>query len=182
VALLRTFGYRGLAEIEYKRDGASGTPYLIEINTRHWDQHELGTLVGVNLTWIAYRDLVGTPVTKATPVYPPGASCKWIAEPELALALVRAVRGDLAALAQARAPLAVRLAALARAWRELAGLFHGRTILAIGRLRDPVPGLLLSIRSIRQCLQRLVAGPRPSMDPKSRADTDTGRDASHGQS
>ena len=59
IRLLRAFGYSGLAEIEYKHDKATDTYMLIEINPRHWDQHELGTLVGVNLSWLAYADMVG---------------------------------------------------------------------------------------------------------------------------
>jgi len=41
--LLRACGYAGLAEVELKRDSKTGAFQLIEVNPRHWDQHELGT-------------------------------------------------------------------------------------------------------------------------------------------
>jgi predicted ATP-grasp superfamily ATP-dependent carboligase len=48
-----------MAEVEYKFDPRSKEFKLIEINTRHWDQHELGRASGVNLSWTAYADLIG---------------------------------------------------------------------------------------------------------------------------
>ena len=55
--LLDQFGYSGISEIEYKFDSVRRKFALIEINTRHWDQHGLGTSVGVNLTEAMYCDL-----------------------------------------------------------------------------------------------------------------------------
>ena len=38
--ILESCGYFGLAEAEFKHDKSSNKFYLIEINPRHWDQHE----------------------------------------------------------------------------------------------------------------------------------------------
>ena len=57
--LLQHLGYRGIAEVEFKRDPANGIYHLIEINPRFWDQHRLGAVCGVNLSYMAYRDLTG---------------------------------------------------------------------------------------------------------------------------
>lgn len=159
--LLRAFGYRGLAEVEFKRDRRTGTFQLIEVNPRHWDQHELGRLVGVNVSWIAYQDIVGGPETRATPVYEPRTRYKWIAERELVGALLRAVRHEVAVLGGSRAPLREWLGTLAASWRELAALLAGRRIFAVFSWRDPIPGMLMSVRSIRQGLGRLGASVRP---------------------
>lgn len=77
VRLFQTLGYTGMAEVEYKRDAADGQFKLIEINTRHWDQHQLGRASDINLTWVAYSHLVGRPVF---PVRRPIQRRKWIAE------------------------------------------------------------------------------------------------------
>src|SRR5206468_8764757 len=39
IRLCKALNYRGMAEIEYKRDINTGEYKLIEINTRHWDWH-----------------------------------------------------------------------------------------------------------------------------------------------
>lgn len=78
--LCKSLGYRGMAEIEYKRDASSGEYKLIEINTRHWDQHELAHMSGVNLTRVAYSDLTGHPLDSHTSEHPGG---KWVAEDTL---------------------------------------------------------------------------------------------------
>ena len=60
--LLHELGYRGLSEIEFKKDANSGEYKLIEINPRHWVWHQLGTANGVNLTWIYYNYLIDRPL------------------------------------------------------------------------------------------------------------------------
>ena len=79
--LLRSLGYRGMAEVEYKLDVVTGEYKLIEINPRHWDWHRLGNASGVNLTWTAYCHLTGAHVERRRLHT---ASAKWIAEDTLA--------------------------------------------------------------------------------------------------
>jgi len=40
-ALLDRFGWRGVAMVEYKRDSATGQPYLMEVNGRFWGSLQL---------------------------------------------------------------------------------------------------------------------------------------------
>jgi predicted ATP-grasp superfamily ATP-dependent carboligase len=47
-ALLDRFGWQGVAMIEYKRDLATGTPYLMEINGRFWGSLQLAIDAGVD--------------------------------------------------------------------------------------------------------------------------------------
>jgi predicted ATP-grasp superfamily ATP-dependent carboligase len=55
---LKSIHFAGIAEVEFKKDVRTGQYRLIEINPRHWDQHTLGTACGVNLTYLAYLDLL----------------------------------------------------------------------------------------------------------------------------
>jgi predicted ATP-grasp superfamily ATP-dependent carboligase len=59
--LQRAFGYHGLAQVEFKRDPRNGRFKLMEINPRIWQWHGLAAACGVDLVWIAYEDLTGTP-------------------------------------------------------------------------------------------------------------------------
>ena len=59
LTLLRAFGYRGLSQVEFKRDPRDGRYRLMEINARLWQWHGLAAACGVDLPLIAYRDLTG---------------------------------------------------------------------------------------------------------------------------
>lgn len=89
VALLSALAFRGICEVEYKRDARDGQLYLIEVNPRHWDQHGLGTAVGVNLSEAMYRDLTGQPVRLMAQGQ---QTVLWIAEQEFAHRLLRSLR------------------------------------------------------------------------------------------
>jgi D-aspartate ligase len=139
-ALLNAFGYTGIAEVEFKLDKATGIYYLIEINPRHWDQHELGTLVGINISRLAYEDMLGRAPQSILPTYPAGSRCVWVAERELALDLGRSVLAAIRAVpASGRFHRGVAAAALG--WRETSALLRGRRIYSMSRLSDPLPGV-----------------------------------------
>ena len=57
--LLEAFRYRGLVMVEFKCDPRDGSYYLMEINPRTASGNQLGISAGVDLPWIAYRDLAG---------------------------------------------------------------------------------------------------------------------------
>jgi predicted ATP-grasp superfamily ATP-dependent carboligase len=84
--LLHTCNYTGIAEVEYKLNPQTGEYYLIEINPRHWDQHELGTKLGVNLTWIAYNDIAFSSQIFSRPTY--NGRIAWVAEREFCFELM----------------------------------------------------------------------------------------------
>ncbi len=58
--LLKDLDYRGIFEIEFRRDERDGTYRIIELNPRCWSQIMLATRMGVNAAYHAYQDLVGT--------------------------------------------------------------------------------------------------------------------------
>jgi D-aspartate ligase len=71
---LRGLGFRGLSQVEFKLDPRDGRYKLLEINPRLWQWHGLAAACGVDLTRIAYLDLVGEP---PRPARMNGASRRW---------------------------------------------------------------------------------------------------------
>ncbi|HZU41526.1 MAG TPA: hypothetical protein VE994_02560 [Terriglobales bacterium] len=80
--LWRALNYQGMAEVEYKYDPRDGQYKLIEINTRHWDQHQLGRASGINITWAAYCHVSGQPCED---MLKPVQRAQWVAEDTLLL-------------------------------------------------------------------------------------------------
>jgi predicted ATP-grasp superfamily ATP-dependent carboligase len=88
VRLWRRLSYQGMAEVEYKRDARDEKFKIIEINTRHWDWHQLGRASGINLTWVAYCHLSGR---SDIPPQRPIQRAKWMAEDELLMHVARSI-------------------------------------------------------------------------------------------
>jgi predicted ATP-grasp superfamily ATP-dependent carboligase len=65
LALLRALGFHGVSQVEVMRDPRDGLYKLLEVNPRLWQWHSLAAACGVDLPWIAYRDLVGEPLPPA---------------------------------------------------------------------------------------------------------------------
>lgn len=105
IVLLETLDYTGISEIEYKHDARTGRYFLIEVNSRHWDQHALGVPAGVNLTLAMYQDIVGQPVAEMSQRPEP---VSWIAEEGYLIGLRDALLGKGYPLRQYLSPLASR--------------------------------------------------------------------------
>jgi D-aspartate ligase len=103
--LFRALQYQGIAEVEYKYDVRTGEHKLIEINTRHWDQHQLGEASGVNLSWIAYCHLTGRSLPEPKERV---AFATWIAEDALLMRLIRSLVNPELRVAHLRAKLSGR--------------------------------------------------------------------------
>jgi D-aspartate ligase len=89
-ALLKAARFFGISEIEFKRDPRDDRIYLIELNPRHWDQHRLGAVAGVNLSQVAYVDAIDRPIPRMTQS---SGSIAWVAEAEFARHAARAMLG-----------------------------------------------------------------------------------------
>ncbi|WP_047980371.1 carboxylate--amine ligase [Ornithinibacillus contaminans] len=59
---LEGIGYKGFAEIEFKKDEQTGEFYLIEINARITNFNHLLYKVGLNFPYITYREMIGDPL------------------------------------------------------------------------------------------------------------------------
>jgi predicted ATP-grasp superfamily ATP-dependent carboligase len=64
---LRQLGYRGLCEIELKRDSRDGTIKMIEANPRYTGTSDAAPYDGVDIGWLHYLDLIGRPVNPIRP-------------------------------------------------------------------------------------------------------------------
>jgi predicted ATP-grasp superfamily ATP-dependent carboligase len=103
--LLKALDFAGISEIEFKVHDTTKVPYLIEVNPRHWDQHELGTACGVNLSMELYRDFAGPDPAPATRDDGSGplqqeATVRWIAEQDLLLYALSAVKNGEATVSE----------------------------------------------------------------------------------
>lgn len=59
---LRSIGYYGLVELEYKFDRRDGQIKLLDVNARTWGYHSLGQRAGVDFPYLLFADQVGLPV------------------------------------------------------------------------------------------------------------------------
>jgi len=75
-ALLDRFGWRGVAMVEYKRDSATGKPYLMEINGRFWGSLQLAIDSGVDFPRALVACALGEPTEKIS-AYRVGIRSRW---------------------------------------------------------------------------------------------------------
>jgi D-aspartate ligase len=59
---LEEIGWKGFAEIEFKKDAETGKYYLIEINVRITNFNTMLNKVGMNVPYITYMELIGQPL------------------------------------------------------------------------------------------------------------------------
>lgn len=59
---LRSVGYYGLVELEFKVDRRDGRAKLLDVNARTWGYHTLGSCAGVDFPYLLYLDQIGEPV------------------------------------------------------------------------------------------------------------------------
>jgi predicted ATP-grasp superfamily ATP-dependent carboligase len=62
---LRSIGYYGLVELEFKRDPRDGVDKLLDVNARTWGYHTLGSCAGVDFPYLLYLDQIGAEVDAA---------------------------------------------------------------------------------------------------------------------
>jgi D-aspartate ligase len=162
--LLAACEYVGMAEVEYKHDRFSDKYFLIEVNPRHWDQHELGNLARVNLTWLAYQDIIGCHPAPQMPAYDESTRCTWIAEREALFLLMRNIYVEIISICRAGIRMEGRsvvksLNVFKNGFLELADILSGTKMFAILKVRDPIPGLILMLRIFRELARLLVGYP-----------------------
>ena len=75
-ALLDRFGWRGVAMVEYKRDSATGQPYLMEVNGRFWGSLQLAIDSGVDFPRILVAWALGER-GEQMPAYRVGVRSRW---------------------------------------------------------------------------------------------------------
>jgi predicted ATP-grasp superfamily ATP-dependent carboligase len=140
-SLLEKLDWSGVAMVEFKKDGATGPAFLMEVNPRFWGSLQLAIDAGVDFPWYLVRLALGEPVD---PVHSwrRGIRSRWEwGEVNYLLARVRKSRAALDLPADAPGMLRV-LGEAAMVWRP-------RQRGAVFRLRDPRPFFRESVQWFR---------------------------------
>lgn len=74
--LLQRFGWRGVAMVEYKRDQATGRPYLMEVNGRFWGSVQLAIDAGVDFPRLLAASALGERIAPVS-TYRLGVRSRW---------------------------------------------------------------------------------------------------------
>jgi len=84
------FGYYGMAEIEFKLDPRAGIYKLLDINPRPWHWINLATECGVNLSHVAYLDMLNRPIDRES-FLQNDFQTRWVSVRGLIVQMVRSV-------------------------------------------------------------------------------------------
>jgi predicted ATP-grasp superfamily ATP-dependent carboligase len=93
VELLKKVRWHGVAMVEFKVDGNTGVPRLMEINGRFWGSLQLALDAGVNFPHLLYQLLKGEPVVLPDGGYRVGVRSRWLLG-DLDHLLVRTFKSD----------------------------------------------------------------------------------------
>ncbi len=77
---LEAIGYKGFAEIEFKKDAITGSYYLIEINVRTTTLNVLLKQCGINFPLLAYTELTGGEIGSASINHDTGIAFRYLYE------------------------------------------------------------------------------------------------------
>lgn len=132
VSLLRRLEWRGAAMLEFKVDGATGTPYVLELNGRFWGSLQLAVDAGVDFPRLLVEAALGRgpePVVR----YRTGVRSRWLwGDTDHLIRSVAGGDGDAGA-----GPRGARLRALG----GYVSAFRPGTRTEVLRLTDPRPFL-----------------------------------------
>lgn len=163
--LLTSLAYRGLVDVEFKRDPRDGRFKIIEVNPRIGLQHQLAAAAGANLPLALWHDLTGVPAPAPAP---PRDGVKWtILDRDVESAAYYLRRGDLTPAAWRDSLRGVRVVA-ALDWRDprpFLSLFGRSTAKAAAIIFTVCATSLLGAlaRGLRSLTPRLVRAPRDAV-------------------
>ena len=145
IRLLKALDYKGLGEAEFQRDARDGQLKVVEINIRSTSQSRLSAACGVNMEYIAYRDMLGE-------------QQHFAANRRAGVLWVDLYRDTLAVFSSEGygANTGLTISQWLRTMR-------GERVFAFCSLRDPKPGLVMMIRVIKRHLLNRKVFARPKM-------------------
>jgi predicted ATP-grasp superfamily ATP-dependent carboligase len=59
---LKAINFNGIVEIEFKRDPRDGKYKLLDVNARTWGFHRIGSVCGIDFSYLLFADQLGLPV------------------------------------------------------------------------------------------------------------------------
>lgn len=74
--LLGPIAWHGVAMMEFKQDGRTGWPYLMEVNGRFWGSLHLAVAAGVDFPYLSFQLALGQPLERR-PEYQVGIRSRW---------------------------------------------------------------------------------------------------------
>jgi len=89
---LKKIEYKGIAEMEFKKDARDNQFKLIEINARSWTQNTLPTKSGVNIVYLSYLDAIGKFNNHNSSLYQ--TEVKWINDFRDIFSSIQYIRGN----------------------------------------------------------------------------------------
>ena len=133
---LEAIGYRGFAEIEFKRDAENGRFYLIEVNARTTTLNVLLQRCGINFPMLAYAELTGGEIGTKAVTRDTGIVFNYLYEDILS----------------ARAYIRAKQLSRGQVLRS----YFVRQAPAIWSVRDPAPGLHFLLMLLRKAKRKLT--------------------------
>lgn len=138
---LEAIGFRGFAEIEFKKDAETGQFYLIEVNVRTTNLNSLLYKTGMNMPYIAYRELTGAPlepraVTRDT------NTVFWYAYEDLLAARNYVKTGQLSL-------------------RQVMGSYFKPKAYAVWDWKDPRPSFIFLLKVMKQAARKILRLKKP---------------------
>jgi predicted ATP-grasp superfamily ATP-dependent carboligase len=121
--LLKSLGFRGMSEVEFKQDAKTGVFKLIEVNVRHWVWHQLGTINGINISLCYYNYLMNL----SQPHTEKSLQTKWVDDTKLLAIRVETLAG--------RSKISAT---------KLRAALAGRVVGAVFRWNDPLPYIVFA--------------------------------------
>jgi D-aspartate ligase len=116
---LRSIGYYGLVEVEFKLDPRDGQYKLLDVNARTWGYHTIGSKAGVDFPYLLYADQVGEPARASRAA----SGVRWIRlATDLPTAVVESLHGRLD-------------------WRAYGRSVASSDVESVFSWSDPLPGL-----------------------------------------
>lgn len=132
---LEKIGFKGFAEIEFKKDENTGDFYLIEINVRITNFNTMLKKVGLNFPYITYRELIGKPLKPKAIDYTTNVAFWYMYEDVLAIKdYVKTKQLSL--------------------WQVFKTLFRKKAG-AIWSWKDPMPGFSFTFMMMKKLLRRI---------------------------
>ncbi|MFC5529726.1 carboxylate--amine ligase [Cohnella yongneupensis] len=133
---LEAIGYKGFADIEFKKDATSGRFYMIEINARTTTLDPLFRKCGLNFPLILYRELTGQDIGTG------------YVQKDTGIAICFLIQ-DLIASRDYRRAKQLNV-------RQIVSSYFTRKAPAVWSFKDPMPGLHFSAIMAKKIIKRLL--------------------------
>lgn len=133
---LEAIGYKGFAEIEFKKDEQTGEYYLIEINVRTTNFNQMLAELGFNMPLLAYKELTGQEIGQDSLTETTNLGFHYMYEDlHASVAYVRS--GQLS-------------------WKSILKTYTEKRVGSVWSARDPKPGIYYTGQLLKKVTDKIV--------------------------